>query len=164
LQTDENLGRLKVTTANGDDGADGVFEKIYSFGGRSFSVWTAGGRLLWDSGNDFERVTAALLPAAFNSNNDENDSLDRRSDDRGPEPEDVTLGEVGVYDVTDPYAPVFVRYVTQRDFSRDAAKGTAGDLGPEGLLFIPKDDSPTDRPLLVVANEGSGTTTIYEVR
>jgi len=180
LQADENLGRLKITTANGDDDDNGLYEKIYGFGGRSFSVWTAGGQLLWDSGDDFERITAARLPTAFNSNNNANNTYDRRSDDNGPEPEDVTLGEIDgrtyafiglervggvvVYDVTDPYAPVFVRYVTQRDFSGDAAAGAAGDLGPEGLLFIEGRDSPTGRPLLVVANEISGTTTIYEVR
>jgi hypothetical protein len=180
LKSDENLGRLKITKANGDDDGNGLYEKIYGFGGRSFSVWTEGGQLLWDSGDEFERITAARFPAAFNSNNNANDTYDRRSDDNGPEPEDVTLGEVdgrtyafiglervggvAVYDVTDPYAPVFVRYVTRRDFSGDPATGSAGDLGPEGLLFIKGEDSPTGRPLLVVANEISGTTTIYEVR
>ena len=38
-----------------------------------------------------------------------------------------------------------------------------GDLGPEGLTFIPADESPNGRPLLVVANEVSGSTTVYEV-
>ena len=38
-----------------------------------------------------------------------------------------------------------------------------GDLGPEGIVFIPAKDSPSDEPLLVVANEISGTTTVYEI-
>ena len=179
LQQPENLGRLKTTTATGDADGDGQHETIVNYGARSFSIWSTDGQLLFDSGSDFEQYTAALIPDDFNSTNDENDSFDNRSDDKGPEPEGVAIGHlrdriyafiglerVGgiiVYDVTDPYQPMFVQYLNNRNFAGDAEAGTAGDLGPEGILFISTSDSPIGTPLLVIGNEVSGTTTIFSV-
>lgn len=179
LQLDENLGRLKITTTAGDTDGDGDYDRLFSYGARSFSIYTADGDLVFDSGDDFEQVTARLLPDDFNSTNDENGSFDDRSDDKGPEPEALTLGAIGdktyafigaervggifVYDVTDPREPVFESYATSRDFAGDPAAGTAGDLAPEGLVFIPAEDSPTGDALLLAAHEVSGTTAIYRV-
>jgi 2',3'-cyclic-nucleotide 2'-phosphodiesterase/3'-nucleotidase/5'-nucleotidase len=180
LQSPANLGRLKVTTTKGDGDGDGDYDALYSFGARSFSIWTDDGKLVYDSGSAFERITAAQLPDAFNSGNEENGSFDSRSDDKGPEPEGVVLGKVGgrtyafigleriggfmVYDVSNPYSPKFVQYVNGRDFSGDAQTGGAIDLAPEGVLFIGERDSPTGKALLVAAHEISGSTTIYEIR
>ncbi|WP_316365625.1 choice-of-anchor I family protein [Candidatus Thiodiazotropha sp. CDECU1] len=185
LQADENLGRLKTTTVNGDSDGDGDYDEIYSYGARSFSIRNARGRLVYDSADDFERITAELLPEDFNSNNDANDSFDSRSDDKGPEPEGVTVGKIEdrtfafiglervggimVYDITNPHQVRFVEYLNNRDFSVDAelpdgsTNPLVGDLGPEGITFIAEDDSPVDSPLLVVGNEVSGTTTIYSI-
>ncbi|MEO0469176.1 MAG: choice-of-anchor I family protein [Bacteroidota bacterium] len=179
LQQEENLGRLKITTTLGDTDGDGDYDELYSYGARSFSIWNSNGQLVYDSGDDFEQITSALLPDDFNSTNDENDSFDNRSDDKGPEPEGIVLGEINgvtyafiglervggvmVYDISDPYNPSFVTYVNNRDFDGDAEAGTAGDLGAEGLLFIPSDKSPNGNDLLVVTNEVSGTTTIFDV-
>ena len=179
LQQPENLGRLKTTTATGDADGDGQHETIVNYGARSFSIWSADGHLVFDSGSDFEQYTAEFIPDDFNATNDENDSFDNRSDDKGPEPEGVAIGRVGdrvyafigfervggiiVYDVTDPYQPMFVQYVNNRDFAGNAESGTAGDLGPEGMLFISAENSPTGTPLLVTGNEVSGTTTIFSV-
>lgn len=181
LATDTAIGRTLVTSATGDIDDDGAFEELYSFGARSFSIWNGTtGALVFDSADQFEQITAAVYPADFNSTNDENGSFDSRSDAKGPEPEGVTVGTIDdrtyafvgleriggvmVYDISDPAAPTFVQYVNNRDFSGDAEAGTAGDLGPEGLIFISADDSPTDAPLLVVTNEVSGSTTIYAIR
>jgi len=177
LQADEVLGRLNSTIANGDIDEDGMHEIIYSYGARSFTVWDAFGNQIWDSGNEFESVTAAQLPDFFNSNNDDNDSFDSRSDDKGPEPEAVATGVVGntiyafigmervggifVYDVTDPRAPQFVSYFNDRNFGVDADSPDAGDLGVEDLTFVPAEDSPNGKPLLIAANEVSGTVAIY---
>jgi Choice-of-anchor I domain len=73
------------------------------------------------------------------------------------------IGGIMVYDVTTPAAPKFVQYINTRDFSGDPESGTSGDLGPEGLIFIPETESPIGKPLLVVGYEVSGSTGIYEI-
>ncbi|MCB1120480.1 MAG: choice-of-anchor I family protein, partial [Verrucomicrobiae bacterium] len=179
LQEDENLGRLNSTTATGDLDGDGDHDRIVAYGARSFSIWDQYGNLVFDSGADLELITSLYLPADFNSTNTENDSFDSRSDDKGPEPEGLALGEfnghtyafigleriggVVVYDITHPQHPAFMTYINNRDFSGDAEAFTAGDLGPEGLKFVSAEDSPTRMPLLIVGNEISGTTTVYSV-
>lgn len=179
LQADENLGRLKTTSANGDTDGDGDVDVLYSYGARSLSIFSAFGQRVWDSGDTLEQVTAAALPDDFNSTNDENGSFDNRSDDKGPEPEGLTTGRIGdrlyaflglervggvaVFDVTQPWNAFFVSYTTTRDFAGDAEAGTAGDLAPEGLVFIPAVDSPNGQDLLVVTHEVSGTTTVFAV-
>jgi len=179
LQAEAALGRLRVTSTLGDDDDDGDYDALFSFGGRSISVWDDAGALVWDSGDLLERTVADALPEEFNSNNDENDGFDSRSDDKGPEPEGVVVAElfestyafVGLervggivaFDLGDPRAPEVAAYVNDRDFTGDPEQGTAGDLGPEGLLVISAADSPTGTPLLVVAHEVSGSVAIYEL-
>ena len=181
LVLEENLGRLKITNTLGDADNDGLIEELYAFGARSFSIWDDKGKLVWDSGSDLEWITANLIGSDFNSTNDENDSFDNRSDDKGPEPEAVAIGEIDgriyafiglervggimMYDITDPKAPLFVTYANNRDFSvADVTTPAAGDLGPEGIQFIAAGDSPNGQPLIIVGNEVSGTTTIFAIK
>ncbi|MCP5159012.1 MAG: esterase-like activity of phytase family protein, partial [Gammaproteobacteria bacterium] len=161
LQGDNQLGRLKITTANGDPDGDGVFSALHSFGGRSFSIWNSQGRLVFDSGDDFERNTqqnGAWI----------NPDSEGRSDDKGPEPEGVVIGDAGgrtyafigleraggvmVYDVTNPAKPVFEQWAYN-----------PAHVSPEGLAFVPANESPDGRPLLLVSHEISGTVVIYRV-
>ena len=184
------LARLKVTKSMGDDDNDGDYDKIVSFGARSFSIWTADGQQVFDSGSDFERITAALLGNNFNNNNEENKG-DSRSDDKGPEPEALVLGKIGqklyafiglertsgfmMYDVTNPFDVHFVDYVVNRDFDASFSINTdtgevkgdaslAGDLGPEGMKFVSAEKSPNGQPLLIIGNEVSGTTSVYQIK
>jgi DNA-binding beta-propeller fold protein YncE len=186
LQDNAALGRLNVSPFTSDTDGDLDLDQIHAIGARSFSIWRpATGEMVYDSGNDFEVRLANRLGSDFNSTHDENGSGDSRSDDKGPEPEALTLGRIGgstfafvglertsgimVYDVTLPESPRFVSFVSSRDFSVEfdgtvpAELAAAGDLGPEGLVFIPAADSPTDDALLVSGNEVSGTTAIYRV-
>ena len=189
LKLPANLGRLTVTNTLGDSNGDGLFEEIYAFGGRSFSIWEwdeAAKTLnqVYDSADNFEQIIAQRFPDFFNSNHVEN-SFDTRSDDKGPEPEDVKIAEINgrfyafialervggimTYDVTDPLNPVFVNYINNRDFMAETTLNgmtnpAAGDLGAEGLLLISAADSPNGQPLLVAANEVSGTTTLFSIQ
>ena len=68
----------------------------------------------------------------------------------------------------------FVDYIVNRDFAPTfevedgvVTKGdpsVVGDLGPEGMKFIAADKSPNGKPLLLVANEVSGTTVAYQLQ
>lgn len=163
------LGRLNVTNTLGLNGS--AYDALYAFGARSFSIWTADGQLVWDSGDQLEQLAKALPMVNFNASNTGN-TLDDRSDNKGPEPEGVALGRLGektfafiglervggvvVYDVTVPTSPVYVTYVNTRN-------GAAGDLGPEGVAFVPSVQSPSKEPLLIVGNEISGTTAIFRI-
>ncbi|MEA3299794.1 MAG: choice-of-anchor I family protein [Pseudomonadota bacterium] len=183
LRADANLGRLNVINTEGDIDDDGDFDELYSYGARSISIWNAKGSQVYDSGDTLEQLTAARYPDRFNASNT-NNSFDNRSDDKGPEPEGLAIGTlkgrqyafvglertggIMVFDITNPAATRPVSYVNNRDFTQSpdidgAANPAAGDLGPEGLIFIDAKDSPNRKPLLVVGNEISGTTTVYQV-
>ncbi len=203
FQDQDKLGRLKIITNLGlvdaaacatmattgqpltfpDETpiADCVYENLYSFGARSFTIWdTNTGRPVYDSGSDFEVITARQLGESFNASND-NNAGDDRSDDKGPEPEAIEIAEIGdntyafiglervggvmVYNISNPQAAQFVQYINPRDFSLDAEADveTVGDLGPESIVFVSAEDSPNGQMLLLVSNEVSGTLTVYSV-
>jgi hypothetical protein len=179
LKASSALGRLNVTTSRGDIDDDGDFDELYSLGGRSFSIWSSRGELLFNSGDELEQVTAAAFPGFFNADNTAN-NFDNRSDNKGPEPEGLVLAElwdrtflflgleriggIAVFDVTDPRKPELVTCANPRDFAGDPEAGTAGDLGPEGLLVVHRGNGWRREPILVVANEVSGTTAAFVIR
>jgi hypothetical protein len=169
LKNNANLGRLTVTNKLGDTDGDGDFDKLYAFGARSFSIWDDQGQLVFDSGDQLEQITKEITPNLFNANNGNTADFDTRSDNKGPEPESVTIGIIDgktygfiglersaggvmVYDLSNPAAPIFIQYIY-----------TTGDIAPEGLKFISAQDSPSGKPLLAVSNESSNTVSVYEI-
>ena len=173
LQAEDVLGRLNISSIDGDIDGDGDYDRIFTYGGRSFSIWDATGNLVFDSGDDFATITREFFPDLFNSQGT-TDSFDSRSDDKGAEPEGVVVGEIGgrnyafigleriggvmIYDVSDPSEPEFITYQNPTD-----EEGNAIDIAPEGLTLISGEDSPNGEPALVVTNEVSNTTTIFNV-
>lgn len=190
LQKEENLGRLTITKANGLNEDGSCYETIYGVGGRSFSIFDTDGKQVFDSADDFERITAEVLPKNFNSNNSES-NFDNRSDDKGPEPEAIEVGQIGektyafigmeriggifVYDITDPAKSEYVTYVNNRNFAVQPEDNVAeaGDSGPESIVFVPSADLKADGAatageagnagMLIVGNEVTGSTTFYAV-
>jgi len=189
LQLPQNLGRLQVSRFDGMN-ASGRFTRLYAFGGRSLAVWTTRGELLADTGDAFERLMAAAVPAFFNVPDDSN-AFDRTSQGRGPEPEPLAVGTIGarsyvfvgferiggimVYDITDPRNPHFEQYINNRNFAIDPAAvcvkdqpkspdcAAVGDLSVEGVLFIPPGDNRWGVPLLVVSHETSDSVTVFRI-
>ncbi len=179
LKNNSFLGRLAATNATGDIDNDGDIDQIHIYGGRSFSIFsdTIGSNVIYDSGADFERITS-LSPEYENLFNASNTAgaatIKNRSDDKGPEPEGIEvakinnnvyaftslerIGGVMIYNVTNPVSPYFVGYTNNRTLATNGP-----DRGAEGMIFIDANNSPTNKPLLILANEISSTLTIYEI-
>ncbi len=163
--------RLNIVTngATGSGSASNMTE-IITLGGRSFSIRDANGDLVWDSKNDLE--TRAIAAGLYD---------DGRSDDKGVEPEGVSIfsangrtfaaiglerttrSAVALYDVTNPAAPTFEGWAETGAGTADRrAEGvtTFMDGGKLYLLVsnegIASDTSPGDFTTL-------GSTTLYEI-
>ena len=177
----KDLGGISVSSlercdTEPDKQPGGQCPYAYTFGSRSVSIFDgATGALIWDSGDMLERAIAKVAPDYFNWNAKKKKvKVDARSEDKGCEPENVTVGEVGgkryafvglertsgiaVFDITDVGkssnpSPKLVDYYLDPN-----------DRGPEGVLFIPAGKSPNGTALLVVGYEYSKTLTIYSVK
>lgn len=174
LKESYNMGRFRVTNLDGNTDADADFEEIYCLGARSFSIFNTDTKeIVFDSGDDFEMYTAANFPTIFNAEHESNNPKGR-SRAKGPEPEGVTTATIGgqtfafislervggvmVYNITNPNNVTLVDYKNTRSTS-----AYEGDHGPEGITFISAENSPTGKGYILVANEISGTITIFEV-
>lgn len=185
-----NLGRLRVSHSEGDIDADGNIGRLYAFGARSFAIWSSTADLVFDSGDALEQITARAFPRNFNAPDDTN-TFDACSSTRGPEPQRLTVTEIGertyafitleriggivAYDVTDPRAPRFETYINSRNFAVDpettCRKGkkmstecrAAGDLKPETVSVIPATESPIGAPLLIATFKATDSIAIFRI-
>lgn len=112
-------------------------------------------------------------------------SFERRSDNKGPEPESVTVatlddgtrlvftglertGGIVTYDITDPTAPVYQDFLNVRNWKvndpsiYDDAYYYLND-GPEHLVYVQPSDSPIGQPLLLAAHPYYGRFSIYMI-
>jgi PKD repeat protein len=178
LKNNANLGRMVATIGSGDIDRDGRFDEIHGIGTRSMAIWTTEGNLVYDSGEEFERITSQVYPANFNATHTSN-AMDSRSPSKGPEPEAAAtgvidgrtyafignerIGGVMAYNVSTPTQPRFEQYVNARNFAQTPGPNSGGDLGPETITFVPRSQSPNGRDLLLVSNEVSGSLSIFQV-
>ena len=169
LLDDSEMGRINISRVDGDTDGDGDIDALHSFGSRGFTILDAEtGEVVFDSGSDFARIVADANPTGFND--DEGTLDENRSDNKGVEPEAITVGQIGdrtiafiglerdggimAYDVTDPASATFLTYFSGR---------ADGDLAPEGFTFVSEADSVTGRPQLLASYEDSGTTVAYDL-
>ncbi|SER04063.1 choice-of-anchor I family protein [Thalassovita taeanensis] len=165
LQENENFGRLNVRSDLGDADGDGDYDALYAYGGRSFTIYSADGEIVFESGALLSQLIAEIHPDLFNQDEGE---FDKRSDNKGIEPEAITVGEVEgrmmlfvglerdsgvmVFDITDPAAPAYVNYIDSE---------AEGNVSPETIAFISADESTTGTAQILIAYEGDGNTAIY---
>lgn len=194
LATSPIIAKLEMSTRF-NKMVDQLFYASYRIHGlfpsyRNHRIWDTNGALVFGSASLIVRMTSALFGAKFNSNSTSN-SGDSRSDDKGPEPEVLAVGQVGsriyafvglermggffIFDITNPTAPEFVEQVINRDLSAsfaidDSGAGahsgsyaSSGDLAPEGMKFVSAASSPTGKALLLIGNETSGTLSVYQI-
>lgn len=168
---DEILGRLRVSTIDGDTDGDGDIDVPTMFGTRSFSIFNSEtGELVFDSGSEFAETVLEKYPELFNSAGTTG-SFDSRSDNKGSEPESIVLGEIDgrifafiglervggvmMYDVTDPHDPILVDYINTH--------AETDSRSPEGLIFISSEISPDGRSYLAVGYDRSDSIEVFEV-
>ncbi|MGD9862157.1 MAG: choice-of-anchor I family protein [Pseudodonghicola sp.] len=170
-----DLERLTVSIIDGDTDGDGDIDVLHAYGSRSFSIFDANGKLVFDSGDQFETLISQLRPAnAFNNDSYPSDDADvvdeNRSDNKGPEPEAIAVGDVDgrtlafiglerdggimIYDISNPKKAKFLDYI-------DSSEN--GDASPEVIKFIAAEDSLTGTDQIAVSYEMSGTTALYDI-
>jgi hypothetical protein len=172
LKNNLTLGKLNATNKWGDIDNDGDIDSIFVYGSRSFSIWNpVNNSRVYDSGSELERITAnhPSFATMFNASNGSTIVKKNRSDDKGPEPEGIVtakingqdyafialerIGGMMIYNITNPNAPYYVKYVNNRP----------PDLGAEGIIYIPASASPNGKAIVVLANEISSSLTFYQV-
>jgi hypothetical protein len=173
-----NLGRLNVLTDVGTNSA-GLFTNFIASGSRSMSIWDAAtGQRVADTGSLLEQLTAGLIPGFTNGVNTNlfnsdgitspaGNALDTRSDNKGPEPESVVIGQyagrtfaflalertggIVQFDVTDPTNPILANYIHIGTNFR----------APEGLTFV--SNGPGGIPYLIASYEVSQQIAVFAV-
>ncbi|CAH1253653.1 Hypp1213 [Branchiostoma lanceolatum] len=193
ISKDKELGCLRFSSVDGLDPTEpSKLYRLHTFGGRGVSIFRADDMsLVWDSGDDLERMEAKFYPEIFNSRyNDRGDErptdqFDDRSCKRGTEPQSLTVGRLGnstilfvaaqktgsvfIYslDAGEGITPTFqsVYWGGRADLTWEEAYQArqVGDTDVEDMSFVPGDKSPNGKPLLLVGGTSSGTVSIYEV-
>jgi len=161
---DADLGRLDVSRWAGDTDGDGDLDRLQAFGARSFTIWQVGGTdaaptitQVWNSGQLLDQIVASQLPGVID---------DGRSDNKGTEPEGISLGTVdgqlyAFVGLERANTNLAFRIDGPTDVTYVGALRQPGDVAPETSVFIPAASGNPAK--LVVANEVSTTTTAFNL-
>lgn len=161
---DADLGRLEVTRWSGDTDGDGDLDRLQALSSRSFSIWEVGGDFtaptitqVFDSRALIDSIVAAQFPSRFD---------DGRSDNKGAEPESVSLGTIGgvlhaAIGLERFNGNMLFRIDGPTNVTYAGFAARPGDTAPEVNVFV--SSSGTAPARLFVANEVSGTTTAYSL-
>jgi hypothetical protein len=141
---------------------------------------------IWDSGELLEQLQISALGVS-NINGSHSLSADKttvnyvgqdRSDDKGSEPEGVAVGKVGnsrlailglermsalvIFDVSTPRTPLVVKWIQMMPVTpTPVAQATA--WSPEGVIFIPAENSPNGKALFITSYELSGSLSVHQI-
>ncbi|CAH1778678.1 unnamed protein product [Owenia fusiformis] len=191
MTDDKKLGRLTVSSIDGKNGTN-KYKDIYTYGGRSFSIFKMVDlSLIYDSDDNIEQqhANSSLYGRLFNCDNYEAsktpvETFDKRSDNAGPDTESAEVATVGdtvyifignertssimIYSVSgDSIEPKFegIHRAGGQETKYDMlySQRNTGDLDPEGLKFVQASESPNGKPLLLVVGSQSSTLSVYEV-
>lgn len=146
-----------------DQTGDGLADTIAYSGGRSVSIRTVDGTVVWDAGNVIEQAVTQLALLGLNS--------DRRNG-LSIEPENLVVGELGgkrmlfvgiergrsiaVFNISDPLAPQFDGLIYDPDI------GNAFN-NFEGLTFVSAEDSWNGKAYLIASAEDHSWTHLFEL-
>jgi 2',3'-cyclic-nucleotide 2'-phosphodiesterase / 3'-nucleotidase / 5'-nucleotidase len=162
LIDDDQLGRINVSLPDSTD-SNGDLVEIVGLGSRGISVWQySAGTVTRVSHLPLEAYLASEDPSRHNANDGgDPGEFDKRSDDKGPEPEAVAIINLGgvnhavvgnerqngvvLVDLSNPASPTPVSYINSRD---------NGLISPETAVAIPALESPTGEALAVMGYEG----------
>ena len=179
------LGRAKVNPTNGDLDGDGDIDNIHLRGTNSMTIYRSGS-VFWDSGELLDQIQTQAFGVA-NINGSHSLSSDKstmnyvgqdRSDDKGSEPEGVAVGMVGdrriavlglermtalvVFDITEPRKPIFQEWIQMLPTKATPAKDVK-HWSPEGIVFVPAENSPSGKALIITSYELSGSLSIHQI-
>ncbi|XP_060067392.1 mesenchyme-specific cell surface glycoprotein-like [Ylistrum balloti] len=188
LDEDENLGRLKVSKLDGQSGD--TYDTLYAYGARSISIIDLDTfERVYDSGGEMERKVAEYENALFNGDGLAeivSTTKDSRSDDKGPEVEDLAVGEIGdlmllfvglerpgfiaIYSIPDginsiQFESIYTGIPITNDTFEDLYnQRQISEIDPEDIRFISAQDSPNKKHILCSAGALSGTLSIFEIK
>ncbi len=163
LEDNDELGRIDVLIDQST--VAGELSDIIGLGSRGISVWEYDDSipsLTRVSHLPLESFLATEDPTRHNANDGgDPGEADKRSDNKGPEPEAVSVVNIGgvnyavvgcerqnglvLVDLTDPANPAAVSYINNRD---------AGLISPETSTIVPAASSPTGANLAILGYEG----------